>query len=68
MRKYKLTLPSHFLITIHKTFIRPHLDYGDVIYNRAFSESYHKRLESIRYNVAIAITGAIKGTLPEMET
>ena len=68
MRKYQLILPRHFLITIHKTFIRPHLDYGDVICNHAFSESYHKCLESIRYNVAIAITGAIKGTSPEMET
>ena len=68
MHKYQLILPRHFLITIHKTFIRPHLDYGDVIYNHAFSESYQERLESIRYNVVIAVTGTTKGASSEMET
>ena len=57
--------PRHSLITIYKTFIRPHLDYGDVIYDRAFNESFHQRLESIQYNAAIAITGTIRGTSSE---
>ena len=42
--KFQLILPRHSLITIYKTFIRPHLDYGDVIYDRAFNESFHQRL------------------------
>ena len=50
------SLPRHSLITIDKTFIRLHLDYGDVIYDRAFNESFHQRLESIHYNAAITIT------------
>ena len=58
LRKFQLTLS---LITIYKTFIRPHLDYGDVIEDRDFNESFHQRLESIQYNVAIAIAGAIRG-------
>ena len=29
----------------------------DVIYDRAFNESFHQRLESIQYNAAIAVTG-----------
>ena len=41
------------LITIHKTFIRPHLDYGDVLH------------ESIQYNACLALTGATKGTSKE---
>ena len=41
------------LITIHKTFIRPHLDYGDVLY------------ESIQYNACLALTGAIRGASEE---
>ena len=49
------------MITIYKSFIRPHLDYGDIVYDRAFNESFHKNLESIQYNAAIAITGAIRG-------
>ena len=60
--KFQLIHPRHFLITIYKTFIRPHLDYGDVIYDHTFNESFHQRLESIQYNAAIAITGTIRGT------
>ena len=47
------------LITIYKSFIRPHLDYGDIVHDEAFKESFHKNLESIQYNAATAITGAI---------
>ena len=63
--KFQSVLPRHFLITIYKTFIRPHLDYGDVIYDRAFNESFHQRLEFIQYNAAIAITGTIRETSSE---
>ena len=31
LRKFQLILPRHSFITSYKTFIRPHLDYGDVI-------------------------------------
>ena len=65
-RKFQLILPRHSLIKIYKTFIRLHLDYGDVIiYDRALNESFHKRLESTQYNAAIAITGTIRGILSE---
>ena len=33
LRKLQKTLPKPSLITIYKSFIRPHLDYGDIIYN-----------------------------------
>ena len=65
LRKFQLIFPIHSLITIYKTFIRPHLDYGDVIYDCAFNESFHQRLESIKYDAAIAITGTIRGTSSE---
>ena len=62
LRKFQLIFPRHSLITIYKTFIRPHLHYGDVLYDRAFNKSFHQRLESIQYNPAIAITGTRRGT------
>ena len=31
LHKFQLILPRHSLITIHKTFIRLHLDYSDII-------------------------------------
>ena len=65
LRKFQQVLPRPSLITIYKAFIRPHLDYGDVIFSQAFDNSFHQRLESIQYNAALAITGAIKGTSKE---
>ena len=32
-RKFQPTLPRKSLVTIYKSFIRPHLYYGDVIYD-----------------------------------
>ena len=47
---------------MYKWFIWPYLDYGDIVYDRVFNESFHKNLGSIQYNAAIAITGAIRDT------
>ena len=41
-------------------------DYVDVIFDQAFNNSFHQRLESIQYNAALAITGAIRGTSKEI--
>ena len=65
LRKFQGILPRTSLITIYKLFARPHLDYGDIIYDQTFNESFHQRIESIQYNAAIAITGAIRGTSSE---
>ena len=62
LRKLQDTLPRTSLITIFKSFIRPHLDYGDIIYDRAYNTSFHQNIESIQYNTALAITGAVRGT------
>ena len=62
LRKFQGILPRTSLITIYKSFVRPHLDYGGIIYNQAFNESFHQRIESIQYNAAAAIIGAIRGT------
>ena len=65
LRKLQNILPRQSLITIYKSFIRPHLDYGDIIYDRAYNSSFHQNIESIQYNAALAITGAIRGTSKE---
>ena len=54
-----------FLLAIYKSFIRPHLDYGDVIYDQPNNISLCKKIESIQYNAALPITGAIRGTSKE---
>ena len=65
LRKFQGILPRTSLITIYKLFARPHLDYGGIIYDQTFNESFHQLIESIQYNAAIAITGAIRGTSSE---
>ena len=64
-RKLHNTLPRLPLLTIYKSFIRPHLDYGDIIYDQAYNVSFHQKLESIQYNSALAITDAKGGTSTE---
>ena len=53
------------LLTIYKSFIRTHLDYGDIIYDQAYSTSFHQKLELLQYNACLTITGAIRGTSRE---
>ena len=63
--KLQTFLPRQSLVTVYKAFIRPHLDYGDIIYNQTYNYSFDQKMESIQYNAAIAITGAIRGTPTE---
>ena len=41
------------------------IDYGDIIYDQPQNESFCEKLESVQYNVELAITGAIQGTSHE---
>ena len=65
-------LPLHTLIQIYKMYIRPHLDYCDIIYHIpplsyqfCSSLTLHSLMESIeriQYQAALFITGTWKGT------
>ena len=65
LRKIQNILPREPLLTIYKWFVRPHLDHDDVIYDQHCNNSFHQKLESIQYNAALAITGAIRGSSRE---
>ena len=66
LRKY---LPRNTLEQIFKTIIRPHIEYGDIIFHQPprtneFSFDTHlkslmQKLESLQYQAALAITGVI---------
>ena len=43
LRKFQQSHPRQSLITIYKSLIQPHLDYGDIVYDRAFNESFHTK-------------------------
>ena len=48
-RKLQNTLPRPSLLIIYKSFIRPHLDYGDIIYDQTYIASFQQKVESIQY-------------------
>ena len=62
IKKLRYSLPQKSLITIYKAFLRPPIDYGDIIYEHPQNDSFSEKLESIQYKAALAITGAIQGT------
>ena len=53
------------LINIYKAYVTPHLDYGDVIYDNSSNASLSQMIQSVQYNAALAITGAIRGSSRE---
>ena len=57
--KLSMLLPQQCLITIFKFFIRPLLDYGDVIYSQPLNEFLSYIIETVQYEAQLAITGAI---------
>ena len=60
LRKLQYLLPRSTLITLHKSFDRPHLDYGDILYDQTNGSSFHEKLESIQYNACLAIRSSLK--------
>ena len=65
LRKLQTILPRGPLLTICKSFIRPDLGYGDVIYDQHYNNPFQQKLELIKYNAAIAMKGAIRGSSRE---
>ena len=65
-------LPRHTLNELYKLYVRPHLDYGDVIYHIPekvceFSQNVilpnlMEQLEAVQYSAALAVSGAWRGT------
>ena len=41
LRKLQNLLTRTALITIYKAFIKPHLDYGNILYTQAFNLFFH---------------------------
>ena len=62
MKKLSLILSRKSLLTIYKSFVRPNLDYADIIYDKPLNESLKRKIEMVQYNAALIITGAFKET------
>ena len=62
MKKLPLFLSWKTLLTIYKSFVRPNVDYTDIIYDKPFKESCKTKIEMVQYRVALVVTGTIKDT------
>ena len=65
IKKLSHALPRKSSLTIYKTFLRPHIDYGNIIYGQHSNESFCEKLKLVLYKAALATTGAIQGTSRE---
>ena len=64
-KRLSLTLSRKQLLTIYKIFVRSHLDYADIVYDKAFTDSFKEKMKQVQYSAALTFTGAIKGTSRE---
>ena len=56
MKIFSLLLSRKSLLTIYKSFVRPNLDYADIIYDKPFKEPFKRKIEMIQYKAALMIT------------
>ena len=64
-KRLSLTLSRKQMLTIHKIFVRSHLDYADIVYDKAFTDAFKEKMKQVQYSAALTFTGAIKGTSRE---
>ena len=62
IKRLSKMLSQHSLLTLYKSFVRSHLDYGDTLNDQPNNKSFCQKVKSAQYNAALVITGAIKGT------
>ena len=65
IRRLSVCLPRSALLTISKPFVRPHLDYGDILYDKPGNLYFESKTEKVQYKACIAITGSVQETSRE---
>ena len=65
IKKLSTSVSRQSLLTIYKSFVRPMLDYGDIIYDKPHKGSFREKIEQVQYNACLVITGSFKGTSRE---
>ena len=65
IERLSINLARDALLRIYKSFIRRHLDYGDIIYDKPHNKSFKNKIENVQYKAFIVINGAIQGTWRE---
>ena len=48
--------------TFYRSYVRPHLDYSDILYDKPENQNFENKLEKVLHKVFLTITAAIQGT------
>ena len=59
------SLEDHYLLQYLNRLPGAHLDYGAVIYDHSYKNTFHQKMESIHYNAALVVTGVIRASSSE---
>ena len=44
IKRLSIMLPRNALLTIYKSFVRPHLDYGNILYDKSSNEKFSDKI------------------------
>ena len=47
IKKLSISFPRNASLRIYKYFVRPHLDYADILYDKPNNESFKNKIENI---------------------
>ena len=47
VRRLSVNLPRNAILPIYKSFIRPHLDYGDILYDKPSNDNFQNKMEKV---------------------
>ena len=47
IKRLSVIVPKKVLVTICKSFIRPHLDYRDLLYDKPENQNFQNKLEKV---------------------
>ena len=62
IRQLSVNLFHNALLTIYKSFLRPHLHYADILYDKPNNKNFQNKMEKVQYRACLTITGGIQGT------
>ena len=56
---------QRFTDNIYISFVRPQLDYGDMLYDKPKNENFQNKIKKVRCRASLAITGGTQETYRE---
>ena len=62
LQRLSVCFPRKALLTIVESFIKPRIDYGDILYDKPDNQNFESKIKKYHYKACIAVTGAIQGT------